>query len=252
MKTKSLNNSDANGARKNVKDIKFYGDGDTFRLICKASSEAESWMKSTKAMDIPGAGCVVQITTQQRNPDNSYAIAEAVTFVPNVRISEITVPSETGEIQVIRKLVAIEHAFIGAVLEEQKHEGENIRIENLIINMKDVFKEEPECEYEDDSEGGCGGDCYCEDEDGYEDEDEDEDLQLASDCIRQVPLREVRFFDNADGVRGHYCIGFVDNNVSWFWNERNEDWASAGTLYVGVIALLKAMETLKRMDIIYE
>ena len=28
-------------------------------LLCKASSLAEGWMKSTKAMEIPGVGCVV-------------------------------------------------------------------------------------------------------------------------------------------------------------------------------------------------
>lgn len=44
MTEKTLGNTDANGARKNVKDIVFFGDGDTFKLISKASSEAEGWM----------------------------------------------------------------------------------------------------------------------------------------------------------------------------------------------------------------
>ena len=61
------------------------GNGDMFRLLCKASSENEGWMKSTKAMELP-TGCVVQVTTQQRNPDGSYSIAEAITFVPHMRI----------------------------------------------------------------------------------------------------------------------------------------------------------------------
>ena len=87
MVGKSLANTDANGARKNVKDIVFWGNGDTFKLISKASSEAEGWMKSTKAMDVTN-GVVVQVTTQQRNPDGTYAIAEAVTYVPGVRIVE--------------------------------------------------------------------------------------------------------------------------------------------------------------------
>jgi len=83
--TKTLHNSDASGARKNVKDIKIVGDGDMFRLLCKASSEKEGWMKSTKALEVPG-GCLVQVTTQQRNEDGSYAVAEALSFVPNVGI----------------------------------------------------------------------------------------------------------------------------------------------------------------------
>ncbi len=78
---KTLHNSDISGARKNVKDIQVFGDGDMFVLLCKASSVSEGWMKSTKAMEIPDVGCVVQVTTQQG--DN---IAEAVTFVPGVRI----------------------------------------------------------------------------------------------------------------------------------------------------------------------
>jgi hypothetical protein len=87
MEAKSLHNTTANGARKNVKDIVFWGDGDTFRLISKASSEAEGWMKSTKAMPA-GNSVVVQVTTQQRNPDGSYSVAEALTTVPNAIIAE--------------------------------------------------------------------------------------------------------------------------------------------------------------------
>ena len=83
--SKSLHNTCANGATKNVKDIVFWGNGDTFKLISKASSELEGWMKSTKAMQA-GTSVVVQVTTQQRNPDGSYAIAEALTTVPNATI----------------------------------------------------------------------------------------------------------------------------------------------------------------------
>lgn len=84
---KTLHNTDINGATKNVPDIKTFGDGDTWQLICKASSEKEGWMKSTKAMEIEGVGCLVQVTTQQRNPDGSYSLAEAVTFVPETYVS---------------------------------------------------------------------------------------------------------------------------------------------------------------------
>jgi len=83
--TKTLHNSDVSGAHQNVKDLLVVGNGDSFELLCKASSESEGWMKSTKAMQVPN-GCVVQVTTQQRNPDGSYAVAEALTFVPDVTI----------------------------------------------------------------------------------------------------------------------------------------------------------------------
>jgi hypothetical protein len=85
---KSLHNTTANGAKQNVKDIQFWGDGDTFLLISKASSESEGWMKSTKAMPA-GTSVVVQVTTQQRNPDGSYSVAEALTTVENAIIYEL-------------------------------------------------------------------------------------------------------------------------------------------------------------------
>ena len=94
---KTLHNSTISGARQNVGDLTVYGDGDTFKLICKASSQSEGWMKSTKAMQIDGVGCVVQVTTQQGNN-----IAEALTFVPGVRIELIDGDKANG-----RKLVAI-------------------------------------------------------------------------------------------------------------------------------------------------
>jgi len=68
-----------------VKDLEMVGNVHLFRLLFKASSKAEGWMKSTKAMEVP-SGCIVQVTTQQKNFDGSYAIAEALTFVPGVRI----------------------------------------------------------------------------------------------------------------------------------------------------------------------
>ncbi|WP_296683957.1 hypothetical protein [Flavobacterium sp.] len=80
---KTLKNTDASGASKNVRDISFWGDGDTFKLISKASSEKEGWMKSTKAMQIDRVGCLVQVTTQQGDH-----VAEALQFIPGVRIYE--------------------------------------------------------------------------------------------------------------------------------------------------------------------
>jgi len=98
-KKKTVGNTTSSQAKKNVKDIQFWGDGDTFKLISKASSKAEGWLKSSKAMQIDGVGCVVQVTTQQGSN-----VAEAVTFVPNVKILEIKNPE--GEV-ISRKLVSL-------------------------------------------------------------------------------------------------------------------------------------------------
>jgi hypothetical protein len=78
---KTLHNSTVSAAKDNVKDLSVVGNGDMFRLLCKASSQKEGWMKSTKACEIPGVGCIVQVTTQQ-----GENVAEAVTFVPGVKI----------------------------------------------------------------------------------------------------------------------------------------------------------------------
>lgn len=85
MKEKDLAITEVRGAKANIADLQVYGDGDTFRLLCKASSQEQGWMKSTKVANVAG-GCIVQVTTQQRNPDGSYAVAEALTYVPHVRI----------------------------------------------------------------------------------------------------------------------------------------------------------------------
>lgn len=86
MTEKTLGTSDESGTKVFAPDVKVIGNTDQFQLLCKASSQEQGWMKSTKAMEIPGVGCVVQVTTQQRNLDGSYACAEAVCFVPNVKI----------------------------------------------------------------------------------------------------------------------------------------------------------------------
>ena len=87
MKEKSLGNTDQDTCRSNVSDVVIFGE-DLFKLLSKASSKKEGWMKSTKAMRVGNEGCVVQVTTQQRNDDGSYSVAEAVTFVPDSIIEE--------------------------------------------------------------------------------------------------------------------------------------------------------------------
>ena len=81
---KTFGNTTADQAKDNVSDIKFWGDGDTFKLISKAWSDDEEWMKSTKAMEIEGLGCLVQVSTQ-----NEELVAEALTFVAGVKLEEI-------------------------------------------------------------------------------------------------------------------------------------------------------------------
>ncbi len=91
--TKTLDVTNIADAQERISDIEVVGNGDMFQLLCKASSKSQGWMKSAKAMEVPG-GCVVQVTTQQ-----GEHVAEALTFVPGVKV--------TDDVRGGRKLVAI-------------------------------------------------------------------------------------------------------------------------------------------------
>jgi hypothetical protein len=91
MSKRTLKNSTVDSAKKNIRDLVTFGDGDTFKLISKASSEKEGWMKSTKAMEIKGVGCVIQVTTLENGRP-----AEALVFVPNTKIELINGDKKNG------------------------------------------------------------------------------------------------------------------------------------------------------------
>ena len=80
---KTLDVVNVEDAKKKVNDLVVVGNGNLWQLLCKASSKSEGWMKSTKAMEVKGNGCVVQVTTQQGNN-----VSEALAFVPSVKIVE--------------------------------------------------------------------------------------------------------------------------------------------------------------------
>ena len=98
MLEKDLGITEVRGAKANISDLVVYGNGDTFALLCKASSKEQGWMKSTKVCNVVG-GCIVQVTTQQKNPDGSYALAEALTYVPGVHMDAEANPRVLKPIQ---------------------------------------------------------------------------------------------------------------------------------------------------------
>lgn len=77
---KPLGITNVQEAKDKIKDLEVFGDGDTWVLLCKASSKRQGWMKSTKVMNVPG-GCVVQVTTQEQSH-----VAESLAYVPGVQI----------------------------------------------------------------------------------------------------------------------------------------------------------------------
>lgn len=62
---------------------RFHGNVDMWVCVGKAWNAKEGWMKSTKVLEVPGAGCFLQVTTQQG--DN---VSEAVTWAPGVMLNQ--------------------------------------------------------------------------------------------------------------------------------------------------------------------
>lgn len=67
-------------AKAAVSDIVVAGDPNAWKVISKASSESQQWMKSTKGM-VTENGVLVQVTTKEKGQ-----IAEALTFIPGARM----------------------------------------------------------------------------------------------------------------------------------------------------------------------
>jgi hypothetical protein len=80
MSEKTLDIKNTTDAATRVSDVKIIGRPDMWQLLAKASSAEQGWMKSTKAMDLPG-GCLVQVTTQQGD-----SVSESVAWVPGVHV----------------------------------------------------------------------------------------------------------------------------------------------------------------------
>lgn len=115
MEKRDLTNMDTagSGVSDNVHDFKSFGDPDAWKLICKGASPQQGWMHSTKALEIEGMGCLVQVLSVQMSEDSSQnyrpAVATSVVFVPDVAIVEQTMLSETGGAPEVfaRKIVPI-------------------------------------------------------------------------------------------------------------------------------------------------
>ena len=80
---KPLNVTNTDVAARKIPDLEVIGNPGAFRLLCKASSASQRWMKATKAYEISGKGCIVQATTQ-----NGDRVAEALVFIPNAKLVE--------------------------------------------------------------------------------------------------------------------------------------------------------------------
>jgi hypothetical protein len=76
-------------ARAQGETVEIFGEPDQLKLVFKA--QGSMWKKSTKALEMPD-GCLVQVTTERQGADGSWTTAEALEFVPGVRL----VPQKEG------------------------------------------------------------------------------------------------------------------------------------------------------------
>lgn len=78
---KTLSITDMAQARTSVPDLVVSGDPGAWEVVCKASSVAQGWMRSTKRMAVAG-GTLYQVSTEHRVDGCVVAVAEALAFVP--------------------------------------------------------------------------------------------------------------------------------------------------------------------------
>lgn len=82
--SKALDNTNMEDLKNTTSDVKVHGNPGMWVCVCKASSESQGWMKSTKVMELDPdncLGCLVQVTTEIRGQ-----VAEALTFVPKATL----------------------------------------------------------------------------------------------------------------------------------------------------------------------
>jgi hypothetical protein len=69
-------------------DLVVVGPPDFWKVLSKAYAQEGGFMKSTKAANVPG-GVLIQVSTECVNPNGTpAAVAEALVFIAQVRVSE--------------------------------------------------------------------------------------------------------------------------------------------------------------------
>jgi len=63
------------------------GDPDMFEVLASVSLHKEGLERAILAKQVRG-GCLVAVTTRQKNPIGSHAVSDALAFVPNVSIGD--------------------------------------------------------------------------------------------------------------------------------------------------------------------
>lgn len=84
MTEKALDVQSMDDLKAKVSDVEVFGEPGAWKVLGKASSKSQGWMKSTKAMEVPGLGVIVQASTQQGSQ-----VAEALVLVPGASLEQV-------------------------------------------------------------------------------------------------------------------------------------------------------------------
>lgn len=84
MTEKTLDVQSMDDLKTKVFDVEVFGEPGAWKVLGKASSKSQGWMKSTKAMEVHGLGVIVQASTQQGSQ-----VAEALVFVPGASLEQV-------------------------------------------------------------------------------------------------------------------------------------------------------------------
>lgn len=112
----------------------FHGTPGAWVCIAKAWNALEQLMKSTKVLEVPGAGCFLQVTTMQGSESGEWSVSEAVTWAPDVKLNE----DQSGLVAFGRPVSACgtnEPAILAAILSEA--EGNAITFSSASLNECD-------------------------------------------------------------------------------------------------------------------
>lgn len=71
--------------RNAASELEVIGDPDLWRVLQQVKDPRRGWIKTTRAMEIPGEGCLIQSCTRKSEADGSAHFSEAMQFVPGVK-----------------------------------------------------------------------------------------------------------------------------------------------------------------------
>lgn len=64
------------------------GNENLYKVLYEKCLPKHDYSTTTKVIPVENCGVIVQVSTMQKNPDGSYSLAEALTYVPNACIVE--------------------------------------------------------------------------------------------------------------------------------------------------------------------